>query len=1140
MSRSSAKQGATSPVAPNSVWSRATILPPPDATEAVVRPVLSLNGTWEFAANPSPEFWGDGDQAGWETIGVPGQPTMQGFEIVPDVEFAYRTEVPIPSDFAGRLIVLQFDGVYSYARLWVNGKFVRDHTGGFTTWDADITGHVTPGERASVTLGVTDRTDDVSFATGYARNQIGGILRDVRILALPRQPLTRFDVETRLDPTYRDAVLRVYLAAMLRDGDAATVRLQLLDPHGTPVPLDADPVEITSEEAEVCLEVPVRSPQLWDAEHPRLYTLQAAEYIGGRKVEVVSRRVGFRQVEVRGDAMLVNGQPIKLRGVNHHHISPTGGRSTSPDLDVQDITLLRAANVNFVRTSHYPPTQALLDAADRLGMFVAVESAVTWTKTQDDPAFKVAYLNQFAEMIARDRSHPSVIMWSLGNESRWGANFALEYQFAKFEDPSRPVVFSDGGIAGEDPRILTDVVSKHYAPFDGPFGGEPSPVLHDEYAPLPASTIDPDEQRRDPNVENWWGESIKALWERIFAEEGALGGAIWAAIDDVFLLPKGPAGYGEWGPLDIWRRERPAYWLTKKAYSPVRIAEVPLESKDEPETLRLRVGNWFDFTNLAELQFTWTAGELSGTLPSPDVPPHTDGEIVIPGSQIAGHEAIDLKVYRTSDPTEDVADLLVDAYRLFLTGPATPGVVQRTAEPAPEVKRDATAITVTGKDFSVVFDARTGLIERAVLDGESVIVGGPYLHLIGSDGSWPLSAWSLEDISTHTEADAAVVDIRGRYGTLGVTFAIRIDGAATLTTTYTVANPPSGSHSEVGVAFVLPDTVERVTWSRKALWSAYPAAHIGRPTGTALMNRPGTTDRYADRPAWPWSLDARQYALFGKGDPGGRGTVDFRAAKQNIYWTSAVLQGKGLRLRAESDGSHSVRMETPAARLALANAATGPCSMQRCLDDTDPSVVYDGTWQQQRNTYSRSGYQSTWSISQNAGDSATLAFTGTSIKWIGNTQFNMGMADVLLDGRLVARDVDLYSPLDDPDGGSPQGGHYQRVLYAADGLARGRHTIKIIVTGKRNADAQGTWVNVDAFAVDGPPAAGILPPEGIAFICDNHLTYPKLGYGNCQLPGLTLQPNYTNSVTVRLTDRDENAAITPTGGRGHSWSSPSR
>ncbi|MBO0866832.1 MAG: hypothetical protein J2P16_17360, partial [Mycobacterium sp.] len=526
-------------------------------------------------------------------------------------------------------------------------------------------------------------------------------------------------------------------------------------------------------------------------------------------------------------------------------------------------------------------------------------------------------------------------MWSLGNESGWGSNFGMEYDYAKAEDPTRPVIFSCG-CGDSDPAIKTDIVSVHYPSFNGPFGGESKPVLDDEYAPLPAVTIDQGEQRRDPNVENWWGETLQRLWPKVFTAPGALGGAIWAGIDDSFLAPNGPAGYGEWGLLDVWRRPRPEYWLTQKAYSPVRITDGPLAWPVASKTVQIPVGNWFDFTNLDETRIAWSAGGQSGTITGPNVAPHANGTISIPISSLNPNDVLDLKITRGGE--------LIDEYRLPFQPGDSPTTIDPTVSdsaPAPKLSEDASHVTVTGSDFQVRFSKATGLIDDAALNGSTLIASGPYLNLVGANGGSPLQPWTLDGISAQPHAGTIVVTIRGHYGTVDVTFTVTIDGNAQLSTTYTIGHPPAGSYAEVGVTYLVPDTVNQVDWSRKALWSAYPADHIGRPTGTATKT--GDNNQYGVAPTAPWSQDDKQYALFGKNDPGGRGSIDFRAAKQNIYYASAIAAGSTARLRAESNGTDSVRLETAQARLGLSNAATGPCSTQKCIDDADPSITYTGT-----------------------------------------------------------------------------------------------------------------------------------------------------------------------------------------------------
>ena len=195
--------------------------------ESVSDPIINLNGDWKISLTPDKEFWKDSIlDATWKDIKVPGELMMQGFSIKNDIPFAYKKEIDIPSDYNGQDIYLQFDGVYSYTRVWVNGNYVRDHHGGFTRWKCDITPFVKVGEKAIITVEVTDRADDISYASGYAKHQIGGILRDVNILALPKIYPEEIKIETDLDTEYSDANLIVSGVLNTID-DASKIKIQL-------------------------------------------------------------------------------------------------------------------------------------------------------------------------------------------------------------------------------------------------------------------------------------------------------------------------------------------------------------------------------------------------------------------------------------------------------------------------------------------------------------------------------------------------------------------------------------------------------------------------------------------------------------------------------------------------------------------------------------------------------------------------------------------------------------------------------------------------------------------------------------------------------------------------------------------------
>ena len=321
--------------------------------------VISLNGTWKFSMDPPENHWENQvDFSTWADIQVPGECQMQGKAIQHDRPYVYKKVFNVPSDFEGKEVSLDFHGVYSYARVWVNGQFVREHHGGFTRWSCPITDYVNAGESAILTVEIVDRVDDISYGSGYAKHQIGGILRKVELRALPEQHFKQFYVETDLDAEFRDAEL--IISYSLEEDRATRVIMELLDRNGTMIRAVKKDLEATAG----TIKIPVKDPHKWDAEHPYLYTLLATIYEDGKPSLVLKEKVGFREVKVDGNRLLVNGMPVKLRGANRHDIHPVLGRMTTPEYDLLDVKLARECNMNFIRSSHYPPSEAFLDYCD--------------------------------------------------------------------------------------------------------------------------------------------------------------------------------------------------------------------------------------------------------------------------------------------------------------------------------------------------------------------------------------------------------------------------------------------------------------------------------------------------------------------------------------------------------------------------------------------------------------------------------------------------------------------------------------------------------------------------------------------------------------------------------------------------------
>ncbi|MCC7176199.1 MAG: hypothetical protein IT159_13495 [Bryobacterales bacterium] len=923
----SAAMACAATVPQNPVYPRPVVVPRPAATAGVRQPVVSLDGVWKVSTSPPGEFWNNSvDPSGWQDTRLPSHAVPQGVILPRGGQYGFKRSVRIPADFAGKRILLQFDGVSGEGKAWVNGVHLRDHYGAFTTWHGDVTDHVSPGKDAWIAVAATNSADGLS---GYNN---GGILRSVRLMAVPQDYLSRLNIETDLDRNYRDAVLKVWVGVTFTKGSRARVDFTLKDVQGKPVPLKSSGADLSRENPETVVPIPVSSPAKWDAEHPNLYTLEVRISDGGVVQQTVSKRVGFRKVERDGKRLLVNGKEVKLRGVCRKDVYPLTGRSVPLELMEEDVRIFRDGNINYVRTSHYPTTQEFLDACDRLGMYVESENSISFGRggVASDPALTSRYLGQLAEMIEKDRSHPSLIIWSLGNESSWGTNVLRSAEYARAEDPTRPLKFSWSHQVPPDmqPKVQ-DIYSFHYpstrrdlaagGPVPGASlepnrerGADPTdyPVLHDEWAHIPVYITE--DLRRDPGIRDFWGYSIKLFWERTFTTLGALGGAIWGSVDNSSVAPDDMlvVSRNDWGIIDGWRREKPEYWLTKKGYSPIRIVDQPLPNPGKME-LQIPIRNWFDHTNLSEVTVQWTVGRESGKLKGPDVGPHALGLLRIPPRAWKDGEILNLKFFRREN-------LLVDEYNLPVNPPPAPPAPPPRG-PAPEVREQPDSIVITGSGFEFVFSRETGLVTSGTYRGARMIESGPYLNLVGQK----LGDWSLKSIGVTREPAEAVVNIAGGYGPAEVSFQVRIDGQGLITTRYTLgALPPLtrklvdegyqrdvGGYWEVGVSYVLTNDIDRLAWRRQGLWSAYPEDHIGRNQGVARREGKGHRQSYGEKPAWPWAEDEREFILFTRNDPGGRGTRDFRSTKANIYWASALLRGSDNRLQALSDGKDSVRME---------------------------------------------------------------------------------------------------------------------------------------------------------------------------------------------------------------------------------------
>lgn len=456
--------------------------------------VVSLNGDWQFSyfAAPEmvPEAWLQADLPDSNVLPVPANWQMHGYDIpiYTNIKYpfpctppfvpkenptgCYSTTFDVSAEWlsAGQTRVI-FDGVNSAFYLWCNGHWVGYSQDSRLPAEFDLTPYLQAGSNRLAALVL--RWSDGNYLEDQDMWRMSGIFRDVSLLHKPATRLTNVSARPELDACYRDAQLHLQIdvsgecaahqvAVWLYDGDEALVCERRA--IGTAA-ID----EKGAYHDRLLLSLPVKAPRLWSAEKPDLYRLVVAlETNDGVLVEAEACDVGFRSVEIKNGLLLVNGKAVLIRGANRHEFHPERGQAVRPEDMLQDVLLMKRYNFNAVRTSHYPNHPYWYQLCDRLGLYVVDEANIEthgmtpMSRLSDDPLWVGAFTERVTRMVQRDFNHPSIIIWSLGNESGHGAVQDSMYSWVKSRDPSRPVQYEGGGAD----TAATDIVCPMYARVD--------------------------------------------------------------------------------------------------------------------------------------------------------------------------------------------------------------------------------------------------------------------------------------------------------------------------------------------------------------------------------------------------------------------------------------------------------------------------------------------------------------------------------------------------------------------------------------------------------------------------------------------------------------------------------------------------
>ncbi len=515
----------------------------------------NLNGNWKFFWTKSPlesprGFQNPGFNASeWKEIQVPGTWQMQGFGYyiyrnVP-MEFApynpphvpvafnptgyYIREFEVPDSWDGRKVVLHFDGVKAGFWVWVNGSYIGFDKGSMTPAEFDISEMLVPGTNRIAVQVV--RWTDGSYLEDQDMWRFAGIYRRVYLVAHPKVHLRDFKVRTRLDATYTNATLEVVCYLKNETGETTgrlPVTARLLDPLGMDVISFNSLTEnvVPGEERQLTLSTKVGQPRLWSAEKPNLYTLlMILKDQKGNILEVVEEKVGFRQLEIREAQMLVNGIPVTIKGVNRHEHDPLLGRTMSREVIEKDFKLMKEMNINGIRTSHYPNDPLFYDLADEWGFYICDEVNAEchygerWLAAE--PGWEEAFMDRTIRFVQRDKNHPSVIMWSMGNECGLAP---IHYQMAGYvssADPTRFLYHQTNYPNGDAP--FADICGTRYpnpGMLDAIGDTTTRPVILGEYAHAVGNSMGHFDQ----------------YWDRFYKYRSLQGGFIWDWVNQSLLV----------------------------------------------------------------------------------------------------------------------------------------------------------------------------------------------------------------------------------------------------------------------------------------------------------------------------------------------------------------------------------------------------------------------------------------------------------------------------------------------------------------------------------------------------------------------------------------------------------------------------
>ena len=884
---------------------------------------LTLNGLWKFKFVPEPsqrpgetDFYGDKvDVSKWDTISVPSCWEMKGYDLplYVNVEYAfqdnppyiqnkvpgvgnnpvgsYRRQFTLPEGWEKKNVFLHFDGLYSAAFVWVNGHYVGYTQGGNNDAEFDLSAYVRTGDN-NICVQVF-RWSDASYLEGQDMFHMTGMHRDVYLYATPKTFVRDHYITSTLSPAdkYHSGTMNVELEMDNRHKTVAekSVKVSLINPQGKVMGTQTANFAFAAGETSKKVKVQfdgLSNLQLWSAEQPTLYTLEVCQMEGGKEEMAFSTKYGFRHIEIKNGLVYINGARVFFKGVNNQDTHPFHGRTMPVETMLKDVFLMKQANINTVRTSHYPRQAKMYAMFDYYGLYIMDEADVECHKNWQDkgmwgalsnvPSWEGQFVDRTVRMVRRDRNHPSIIFWSLGNESGVGCNFVASFKATKALDP-RPIHYEGTSNAGR--TDCSELNSKMYPDLSyvrnkSSHNNGDQPFFMCEYAHAMGNGVG----------------NLKDYWDIIESSRLGIGGCIWDWVDQAIYDPQAikrgqltkngfdhyTSGYDYPGPhqgnflnngvITADRAWTPKLTEVKKVY---QYAALTYNKSQKSVTIK----NKYNFIDLNRFNLQYSVlknGEVVETqvLEMPSVAPGKSVAVNIPYATVLedGQEYflnVALTAKETTDWCENGYAQITEQFPL-LNRPSKLPAIKATGEEL--VLNKANGISVKNKNIKFVV-GKDGMVKTWTCNGVDIIVPN-HKQPIGSNIRWienesPYgghrfgekyaqinSATVTGNLSTDRLSCTVKVVAKDDDCPYTLLFTVYADGTVDMKATY---SPKKHDLRRIGLDMVFPAGFEDVEYYAKGPWENY----IDRQTGSYIGRYTSTVSDFLEMYTHPQSMGNR-------------------------------------------------------------------------------------------------------------------------------------------------------------------------------------------------------------------------------------------------------------------------------------------